>query len=218
MAAEGENAPPLRTITLVRHGAYDIAEVGDEEVVRGLTPLGIAQARLAGARLCQNPDGFDRFVSSTFTRARQTAEVIGDSIRAVPVLEHDPLVCECLPTLFDPPVRPDANPTDMAAAEERVAAAFANYFVPAADRNRHDLLVCHGNVIRWLVAKALGVDTRAWARFSVAHCSITVVQVKAAGAFKILAVGDCGHIPLNLQSGHALAIPGLDLPPARSGR
>ena len=99
------------------------------------------------------------------------------------------------------------SPAEIAAAEQQLDAAFAKYFVPARDRDEHDILVCHGNVTRYFVTKALGVDTRSWLGMSVAHCSLTVIQVKPDGTFRITAVGDVGHIPPNLQSG---AMPGAE--------
>jgi serine/threonine-protein phosphatase PGAM5 len=36
---------------------------------------------------------------------------------------------------------------------------------------------------------------------SVAHASITEILVEPDGRFKVISVGDVGHLPLNLQSG-----------------
>ena len=66
-----------RTIYLVRHGQYDHADKRDEFTGRELVPLGIAQARLLAARLRAMPVRFSSLTSSTMTRARQTAQVIG---------------------------------------------------------------------------------------------------------------------------------------------
>jgi hypothetical protein len=38
--------PAVRTLYLVRHGAYDIDDPRDEAVGRGLLPIGVAQARV----------------------------------------------------------------------------------------------------------------------------------------------------------------------------
>jgi len=68
-------------------------------------------------------------------------------------------------------------------------------------------------VIRYLVTRALGVDTRAWLEMSVGNASLTTIRVEADGRFKVIAVGDVGHIPPNLRSGatvdpsRTLAIP-----------
>jgi serine/threonine-protein phosphatase PGAM5 len=79
--------------------------------------------------------------------------------------------------------------------------------------NRHDILACHGNVIRYLVMKALDVDTTAWPALSVAHCSLTVIEVTPRGTCRVLAIGDTGHIPPSLVSGYTRDVPELVSPP-----
>ena len=62
-------------------------------------------------------------------------------------------------------------------------------------------MVAHGNVIRYLVTKALGVDTTAWLEMSVHNASLTVIRVQADGRFKVIAVGDTGHLPPAMYTG-----------------
>ena len=106
---------------------------------------------------------------------------------------------------------------ELDAAAAQLNAAFAKYFVPAQGRDENDLLVCHGNVIRYFVCKALGVDTTAWLTMSVGHCSLTIIQVTPRGAFRVLAVGDMGHIPPPLQSGLTNHDPQLVAPAVETG-
>ena len=195
-----------RTIYLIRHGAYDMSVQGDEEKINGLTPLGIAEARLIGARLRGVPVEFDSLVSSTYTRARQTADVINQSL---PQLHHETtkLLCECLP-----PTRDQPNGAEVEAAGKQLDAAFAQYFIPATDHDRHDILVCHGNVIRYLVTKALGTDLSSWTGFNVAHCSLTIIQVHPDGTCTVLSVGDTGHLPANMTTGYTRKWPELVAP------
>ena len=75
--------------------------------------------------------------------------------------------------------------------------------------------MCHGDVIRYLVTRAMHVDTRAWLEMSVGNASITMIRVQPDGRMKVIAVGDVGHIQPNLQSGatgdpeRSLAVPAL---------
>jgi serine/threonine-protein phosphatase PGAM5 len=62
------------------------------------------------------------------------------------------------------------------------------------------VLVCHGNVIRYLVCRALGVDTKAWGSMGIRHASITEVFVRADGAVRLVTYGDAGFQPPALQS------------------
>jgi serine/threonine-protein phosphatase PGAM5 len=198
-----------RAVYLVRHGAYDTNSKVDPAVGGSLTPLGIVEARLLGNRLRGLPLHFDSITSSTMERARETAEIIHESLPDVG-LRQSPDLTECTP--------PAARPLEGASLDEQVACAkrldhvFAEDFKPATIADRSDLIVAHGNVIRYLVTKALGVDTRAWPGFSLAHGSLTIIRVRADGTMSVAAVGDVGHIPANLQSWGSTADPQLVAP------
>jgi serine/threonine-protein phosphatase PGAM5 len=74
-------------------------------------------------------------------------------------------------------------------------------FVPAKGAERRELVVCHGNVTLYLVTKALGVDTEAWLEMSIGHASLTQIRVEPDGRFKVISVGDTGHIPPDFLTG-----------------
>jgi serine/threonine-protein phosphatase PGAM5 len=196
--AETSPAPAAKTIVLVRHGHYD-ADPAAGELGPGLTPLGVAQARLAGARLAGLPLAFDAFLASPLTRAHETARLIADDLGLPP--EVTPALAECTPPTWRTADVADETPEAMAACAAKLDQLFAERFRPAAGAERRELLVCHGNVIRYLVTKALGVETKAWLEMSVGHASLTVVRVEPSGKFKVIAVGDVGHVPPNLQTG-----------------
>ncbi len=212
-AASAEPPAFKRTIYLVRHGEYDLKPQGDEDVINGLTPLGFSQARLIAARLRGMPVEFSSLTSSTMTRARQTAQVIGQSFPQLK-LQTTPLLRECLPRTHRIEAMKGATPAELDAAEAQLNQAFATWFVPAKGAEQSDIIVCHGNVIRYFVMKALGVDPQAWLGLAVGNCSLTIIQVSPTGAFKVLAVGDVGHLPPNLQSGLPRAASRLAAPEA----
>jgi serine/threonine-protein phosphatase PGAM5 len=191
----------VRTIFLVRHGAYDASGKVDSPDGPGLLPLGIAQARLVGARLRGLPGTITALTTSTMTRARDTAAVISESLPTIAVQETS-LLRECTPPARDDDRKEDENTErEQQACKATLDEAFAQYFIPARGQERHDVLVCHGNVIRYFVMKALGVDTKAWPGMSIAHASLTAIQVMPKGTFRVLSVGDVGHISPSLQSG-----------------
>ena len=76
VAQAGDDASGIRTVYLIRHGQYDSDEGADPDIGKALLPLGIAQARLVSARLQSLEVEFSSLLSSTMTRARQTAAVI----------------------------------------------------------------------------------------------------------------------------------------------
>jgi serine/threonine-protein phosphatase PGAM5 len=194
------DAPAERTLVLVRHGNYLPDPKADERLGPHLSPLGSAQARLVGARLAGMPGGFDHLYASPVQRARDTAAIIGESFpgRRFEVVDD---LSECTPHTWRTDVTKDEKPEDMATCKAQLDRVFARFFHPAAGQPETDLLVCHGNVIRYLVTRALGVDTDAWLGMSVGHASITRIRVKADGGISVIAVGDVGHIPPNMLSG-----------------
>jgi serine/threonine-protein phosphatase PGAM5 len=198
----------LRTIILVRHGVYDETDPRDAEVGKALLPEGREQARLTGERLAGWPGHIDVLRASTMTRARETAEIIA---RALPgrtaVPDRD--LRECEPPGNSRATMTGLEPGDADSCAARVDAEFARYFRPSPDRDSTEVLVCHGNVIRWLTCRALGADPKLWLGMSLANCSLTVIQVRPNGTFKITSVGDRGHLPVPLQT---WAMPRPDAP------
>ena len=213
--AADPQVPAARTIVLVRHGNYVEDPKIDGKIGPHLSPLGSAQAHLAGARLAGMPEHFDGLYTSPMQRARDTAAIIGESFpgRHFEVVDD---LAECTPPTRRAEVSKDEKPGDLAACKAQFDRAFERFFKPAAGKPQTDLLVCHGNVTRYMVTRALGVDTTAWLEMSVRHASITLIRVEADGRFKVIAVGDAGYIPPHLLSGatgdpaeRSLAIPEL---------
>lgn len=206
LASANPSTASTRTIYLVRHGSYSLNADAASGAGPGLTPLGIAQARLIAARLRAIPVHFDSITSSALARAKETAAVIHEMLTDVP-LQQSADLNECTP-----PTRTEAKgeaANDELACATILDSVFAGRFTPAAIVDKNDVIVAHGNVIRFLVTKALGVDTHAWLRFSVAHASLTIIRVHPNGTMSVIAVGDIGHMPPNLQSWGTAADPQL---------
>jgi len=192
--------PGARFLYLVRHGYYDYEDDRDPEVGKALFPLGVAQARLISDRLRAFPVKMTGLYSSTMTRAWQTASVIHEDF---PELEwqRSRRLRECTMATWREDIMKKLDPGEPEECLEQVEAAYTEFFVPSPDGERHDIVVCHGNVIRYFVTRALNVDTKAWLGMSIANCSVTVIRVNADGTTKVLMVGDIGHISPNLQTG-----------------
>lgn len=215
-AAEKAAAPASRTIVLVRHGYYLPDPNADAKLGPHLAPIGVAQAQLAGARLAGMQVHFDAMDVSPVQRARDTAAVIAGSFphRHFRVVDD---LAECTPPTWRAEGMAGEKPKDMADCKARFDRLFEQYFKPASGQAQNDLLVCHGNVIRYLVTRALGVDSKAWLEMSVSNASITRILVEPDGRFKVLSVGDVGHLPPSMLTGasgdaeHSLDIPALPL-------
>ena len=190
---------PVRTIILIRHGEYEHDEDCDEDVGCGLVVLGRQQARLTGDRLKAMPIAFTSIQASAMTRARQTGEIIAGRFPGLDlVLQRD--IRECTPSTRREDIMAEMEPGEAAECEANLEAAWQRIFVPASDANEYDIVVCHGNMIRWFATRVLEVDPLAWLGMSVANCSLTVVQVRADGSKKLIAFADSGHIPYSMTT------------------
>ncbi len=190
---------PVRTLYLIRHGEYVHDEDCDEDVGCGLDRLGRHQAALAGDLLASLGIEFSSLQSSSMTRARETATIIAGRLPGPPLELHRD-VRECTPPTRRADVMAKLEPGEAEACERELSAAWDRLVRPAADRDVHDVVVCHGNVIRWFVCRALGVDAEAWLGMSIANCSLTVIQVRPDGTCRLVTFADAGHIPFPLRT------------------
>jgi serine/threonine-protein phosphatase PGAM5 len=201
--APAADAPPrprgVHYIYLIRHGTYDRDTVNTDDRIGGaLNALGHEQARLVGTRLASLPVKFRALVTSDFTRARETADEIGTILHMSPVL--DSLIHECTPAADNPDYMKNHSAGEIALCESNLAAAWAKYMVPTPDADTNDLLVCHGNFIRWMVTHAVGGDTTRWPHMEIANGSLTILAVRPDGQTRLVIFSDASHIPLEKQT------------------
>lgn len=217
-APTAQPLPMARTIVLVRHGHYLPGPSANADLGPGLSAVGVAQARMAGARLAAMPAGFDALFVSPMQRARDTAATIAGDFRGRKFTVVKDLA-ECTPPTSDAGLMARESPADLLACQAQLERDFARFFQPAQGKPETDMLVCHGNVIRYLVTRALGVDSKSWFKMSVGHASITTIRIEADGRMKVIAVGDVGHLPHNFLTGatgnpeRSLAIATLETSP-----
>jgi serine/threonine-protein phosphatase PGAM5 len=189
----------LHYLYLIRHGAYDRDTVQtDDRIGSGLNALGHVQARLVGKRLAALPVKYHALITSDFTRARETADEIGRILHMTPV--RDSLIHECTPTTERADIMKDETPQTLAACESNLNAAWARYAVPTPDLDQIDILVAHGNVIRWMVTRALGAPLDHWLRMDIGNCSLSILAIKPDGTARLVQFSDDAHIPLVKQT------------------
>lgn len=190
-----------RNLFLIRHGQYELN--GKTDADRRLTPLGRLQAEYTGQRLKDLNFSYTSLTQSTMTRAKETAAIIQKFLPSVP-LKSCEFICEGAPIPPEPPVghwKPEQKQFHQEGA--RIEAAFRKYFHRADSSQTEDsyeILVCHANVIRYFVCRALQFPPEAWLRFSLHHSSITWVAIRPNGRVFVYYVGDCGHIPADKLS------------------
>jgi hypothetical protein len=62
------------------------------------------------------------------------------------------------------------------------------------DKHEFEIIVCHGNVIRYFFCRALQLPPEAWLRLSIFNCSLTYLIVKPNGRVSCRMLGDIGHL------------------------
>ena len=189
----------IHFVYLVRHGIYDRdTSATDHRVANPLNKLGHEQARLAGERLAKLGVKFDRLISSELLRAAQTADDMGKAMKMTPT--RDAVLNECTPTSSSARIMAGDKPEEVAECDSARQVQWARYFQPTPDRDTYDVLVCHGNVIRWTLMQALGADTKEWANLDCGNASITIISVRPNGTIRPVMYSDVGHIPVEKQS------------------
>jgi serine/threonine-protein phosphatase PGAM5 len=194
-------------VLLLRHAQYEMGSHADTE--RVLTPLGVRQAEMAAARLHfvnGATEGFyrkfvlDTMVTSGLTRAIQTADIIAPLL---PIAKRtvQPDLNEGRPCLPEPPPSHHARYDNKHADGERIERAFRALCTrppPTQTSDTYEVVVCHANVIRYVVCRALQLPPEAWLRLSLPHSSITHLVFRANGDVSLKALGDAGHLPPHL--------------------
>lgn len=186
---------PTRTIYLVRHGQYLAA---DAEGSSGecLTKLGRQQAARIGRRLREV--NFDAMYNSTMPRAVETADIIAEFLpqvrrTATPTLREGlPSVAAHFEARFRPP---RAKVTE---TRRRMDGAFER-FVRPSPKDRNELVVAHGNIIRYFMRKTLGDAEGRWWQMDIIQCSLSIIRVTSERRV-IVSYNDVGHLPLKMRT------------------
>ena len=199
--SEAKTNGTVHHILLVRHGQY-VHGKNDKE--RVLTDLGKRQAELTGKRIRSLIDDGElppitRYVFSTMSRATETAEIIAKQLELGDV-ESTPCSLLREGAVFPPnpePVSWKPSVEEFRKDGIRVEAAFLRYFHrPDEDTDscHTTVLVCHGNVIRYCVMRALQLPPEAWLRTAVYNGSITALEVRDDGRVSLRGMGDVGFL------------------------
>lgn len=192
---EKKKSKAARHIILVRHGQYVHGKTDEDRI---LTALGKEQADLTGQRL--KSLNISSIYESTMTRAKETSSIIQKHFPEVEVHASD-LLREGAPI---PPIPSHSawKPTDAEFFAEgaRIEAAFRKFIhraEPEQEERSMELFVCHGNVIRYIVCRALQFPPEAWLRLSLANGSITWLRISPSGSVSLRLLGGAGHLPMD---------------------
>ena len=134
------------------------------------------------------------------------AAVVALDFCLMPFLPHHSMVTQ------RPDIDAEAAQREIEANQDRIEAAFLKYIHRADPYDDHEMaehghddyddnphefevIVGHGNVIRYFFCRALQLPPEVWLRFSTFNCSITYIMVQPNGLVSIRGMGDFGHIP-----------------------
>uniref|UniRef100_A0AAV1UXF9 Serine/threonine-protein phosphatase PGAM5, mitochondrial n=1 Tax=Peronospora matthiolae TaxID=2874970 RepID=A0AAV1UXF9_9STRA len=212
--------PRTKHLILVRHGHYVNAHVqraSDTQQV--LSQMGRQQAALTGKHLRavhnRVPTRHDVSIyHSDMTRAVETAGIIAGDFGEV-AMSPSSLLREGWPgkpysSAFDVGETATARASDVMQEQtqvdvKRMEKAFQWFFddsMNAQEENNEEsycILVCHANLIRFFLCRALGVNpATTWGHFEVNHCGVTRIDVCATRPIKVVAVNETGHLPQSL--------------------
>ena len=186
-----------RHLLLIRHGNYFFNTSSRSE--RKLTELGKLQLHETGKYLKSRGFDFSKVTHSSLVRAIESCDIVCEYIpKEVPKSVDDDL-CEGMPYV---PI-PRRESLSKARDYDRIERAFKTYFHRADPEQRKDsfeVIVCHANVIRYFVCRALQLPPSAWLRLSLFHGSVTSVSIRHNGHVCVNSLGDIGFMPPSLLS------------------
>lgn len=186
------------TIILLRHGQYTPAK---ESKLEALTALGRKQAAFSAKKIKEYK--IDQVIHSTMPRAHETALIVIKKLGSKRKLQSTDLLRECVPG-FPKELRKKFNFTNLAKLKKdqnTLDQAFKKYFKQTR-QNKTSLLVCHGNVIRYLICKALDINTITWLKLEINQCAVSIIEIRSRGGsrMRLLTHNDVSHIPPKLRT------------------
>ncbi|CAJ1327729.1 unnamed protein product [Effrenium voratum] len=186
-----------RHLLFVRH-----AQPGEAEP---LSPLGLQQAELAAQRIFSQV-GLSKYkviFHAPSAEAKATADVIQKRLGKVLAKESDLLV-EGVPMVPDPApeqlqqLPKDVLFKDMVRAE---GALRTHLWRPAGGpESTAEIVVGHGNQMRYVLCRALQLNPNVWSRFAAGHATVSWLEISSDGSVLLREFGGSGHLPPELRT------------------
>ena len=213
----------VRHIYLVRHAQREPV-AGPDSYGPGLTLLGWKQAHLTARRLSTLK--IDVIYTSSLRRTMETARIIALEFDGIPIRPSS-LLWECIPAIPDyalewhrkhqhvdtdsiripAEVKPwvglwgdEIELKEIEEGFEQARTAWDKYFIPTRGKDRHEIIVCHGNLMRYFVMRALMVPPEAWNNSDLYNCGISEITIHADGKIMLLSHNDNGHLPDEMKT------------------
>jgi serine/threonine-protein phosphatase PGAM5 len=164
---------------------------------------------------------------SNMARAKETADIITSHLpESVEIAEPDPDLNEGRPAHNIPGGKASSTTIEKFDDQHpRIEQAFQKYFYRAPEptimdsetsqnkregsndetesqtsKHEFEVIVCHANVIRYFLCRALQLPPEAWLRLCTFNCSLTYLTIRPTGTVSCRMLGDIGHIPYGMSS------------------
>jgi serine/threonine-protein phosphatase PGAM5 len=177
-------------IWLIRHGDYEYMDPAPETIGQGLTTLGQEQAKYTARYLSELDEPPCKIICSDFLRAKETAEFIAAALPRA-MLDVDPRFRECRDVYFK----------HRQEISKSAPKAYRRLFQSTMSNDAHTAVVCHANLIRYLLARLDNWTEERWESVLIGNCSISVVDfVTKSPPKKVLrAEASVVHLPPSLR-------------------
>jgi len=205
-----------RSVVFVRHARPSDLR-GDAGVAHPpLADDGKKQAQLTGERLLKilGEAEVRAIYHSGAPEAKATGEVIEACLKTGRhrcELIESALLKEGIPVLPSPAPQGfiesiSGDEAELALDATRAEGAFrAHVWRPTGEepsRASADVVVGHGNMLRYIACRALQLPPTAWSRLRAHHCAVTWLDVDSDGSVSLREFGGVGHLPPELVTYH----------------
>jgi hypothetical protein len=92
----------------------------------------------------------------------------------------------------------DISAEEIAQYREQAEEAFDKHFKRARGADKHEIVVCHGQIIRYFVCRVLQLQPEAWVDMDMSHCGISEILIMSNGRRVLVSHNDVGHLPHHL--------------------
>lgn len=184
-----------RHVYLIRTGQYDDDGQPDDAP---LTEIGQKQALSTGRALAGLP--IRRVMYGPYEHTRQTASAIIKSLAQAESHESDLLRDYISLESEGDTIHPSVIRVMFEKQRKQLETAFKTFFVPSPDETRHEVLICHADLIRDLICRAINVNPETWSHMLLNHCGISTVSIAADGEMRLVGHNDVRHLPESLRT------------------
>jgi len=158
-----------------------------------LSPLGVRQAQRLALRLSHVP--LSMIYTSRLPRAVQTADYVAQAHEHC-LIRQTGRLREIDPAM----VRGGPMSPDQKRKVDEMGRRVHQFLHDLRTTHRNGetvLVICHGNIIRFLLHLALGIPLRETWPFVMSHTGVSTVDIGPERVGALVGLNDCAHLPAN---------------------